>query len=30
MKNILEGIESRLNDTEEQISNLEDRIVELT
>ena len=30
MKNILEGINSRLNDTEEQISELEDRAGEIT
>ena len=30
MKNTLEGIKSRLNDTEEQISELEDRVVEIT
>ena len=29
MKNILEGINSRLGDTEECISNLEDRIMEV-
>ena len=28
MKNTLEGINGRLNDTEEQVSELEDRIVE--
>lgn len=28
MKNTLEGINSRLEDTEEQISDLEDRVVE--
>ena len=30
MKNTLEGIKSRLNDTDEQISELEDRVVEIT
>ena len=30
MKNILEGINSRLGDTEEQIRELEDRVVEIT
>ena len=30
MKNTLEGINSRLDDTEEQISELEDRLVEIT
>ena len=30
MKNTLGGINSRLNDTEEQISELEDRVVEIT
>ena len=30
MKNSLEGINSRLNDTREQISELEDRIVDIT
>jgi len=30
MKNTLEGINSRLGDTEENISDLEDRIVEIT
>ena len=30
MKNALERINSKLNDTEEQISELEDRIVEIT
>ena len=30
MKNTLEGINGRLNDTEEQISDLEDRVVETT
>ena len=30
MKNTLEGINSRLHDTEEQISKLEDRVVEIT
>jgi len=30
MKNILDGINSRLNEAEEQISELEDRIVEVT
>ena len=30
MKNTLEGINSRLNDTEESISKLEDRAVEIT
>ena len=30
MKNTLEGINSRLNDTREQISELEDRIVDIT
>ena len=30
MKNTLEGINSRLNDAEEQISKLEDRVVEIT
>ena len=30
MKNTLEGINSRLGDTEEHISNLEDRIVKIT
>ena len=30
MKNTLEGLNSRLNDTEEWISELEDRIVEIT
>ena len=30
MKNILGGFNSRLDDAEEQISNLEDRIVEIT
>ena len=30
MKNTLEGIKSRLNDTEEWISELEDRVVEIT
>ena len=30
MKNALEGINSRLNDTEEWISELEDRLVEIT
>ena len=30
MKNTLEGINSRLNDIEEQISELEDRVVEIT
>ena len=29
-KNILKGITSRLDDTEEQISKLEDRVVEIT
>ena len=30
MKNILEGIDSRLNEAEERISELEDRVVEIT
>ena len=30
MKNTLEGINSRLNDAKEQISELEDRAVEIT
>ena len=30
MTNILEGINSRINDTEEQISKLEGRVVEIT
>ena len=30
MKNILEGINSSLNDTEERMSELEDRVVEIT
>ena len=30
MKNTLEGINSRLEDAEEQISNLENRVVEIT
>ena len=30
MKNTLEGLNGRLNDTEEQISDLEDRMVEFT
>ena len=30
MKNTLEGINSILNDTEERISELEDRVVEIT
>ena len=30
MENILEGLNSRLGDTEELISNLEDRIMEAT
>ena len=30
MKNTLEGINSRLNDTEKQISKQEDRVVEIT
>ena len=30
MKNALEGINSRLNDTEEWISELKDRVVEIT
>ena len=30
MKSKLEGINSRLNDTEEQINQLEDRVVEIT
>ena len=30
MKNTLEGINSRLNDAEEQISKLEDRVVEIS
>ena len=30
MKNSLEGINSRLNDTEKQISKLEDRVVKIT
>ena len=30
MKNILEGINSKLDDTEKWISDLEDRIVEIT
>ena len=30
MKNTLEGINSRLGDTEEHISNLENRIMEIT
>ena len=30
MKNTLEGINCRLNDKEEQISELEDRVVEIT
>ena len=30
MQNTQEGINSRLNDTEEQISELEDRVVEIT
>ena len=30
MKSKLEGIISRLNDTEEQINQLEDRVVEIT
>ena len=30
MKNTLEGINSRLGDTQEWISNLEERIVEIT
>ena len=30
MKNTLEGISSRLEDAEEQISNLEDRLAEIT
>lgn len=29
MKNTLEGINSRLNDAEEQISDLEDRVMEI-
>ena len=29
-KNTLEGIKSRLNDTEERISELEDKVVEIT
>ena len=29
MKNTLEGINGRLNDTEEHISDLEDRVVEI-
>ena len=29
-KNTLEGINSRLDDTEDQISNLEDKVVEIT
>ena len=30
MKNTLEGINSRLDDTEEQISKLEDRLMEIS
>lgn len=30
MKNTLEGINSKLNDTEEWINKLEDRVVEIT
>ena len=30
MKNTLEGVDSRLNDTEEWISKLEDRVEEIT
>ena len=30
MKNILEGISSRINEAEERISQLEDRLVEIT
>ena len=30
MKNILESINSRFDDTEEHVSNLEDRILEIT
>ena len=30
MKNILEGINSRINEAEERISELEDRMVEIT
>ena len=30
MKNTLEGINSRLNDTEKQISKFEDRVVDIT
>ena len=30
MKNTLEGINSRLNDTEKEISELEDRVLEIT
>ena len=30
MKNTLEGLNGRLNDTEEWISKLEDRVVEIT
>lgn len=30
MKNILKGVNSKLGNTEEQISHLEDRIVEIT
>ena len=30
MKNTLEGINSRINETEEQLSELEDRVVEIT
>ena len=30
MKNMLEGISSRLNDTEEYISKLENRLIEIT
>ena len=30
MKNILEGINSRINETAEQISELEDRLMEIT
>ena len=30
MKNTLEGINSRINELEEQISELEDRVVEIT
>ena len=30
MKNTLQGINSKLNDTEEQISKMEERVVEIT